>query len=177
LRARGHEVVPTREPGGTRLGERVRALILDPESPAAAPATEALLFAAARAELVAEVIRPALERGAWVVADRFVDSSLAYQGVARGLGLDAVWRANVDAIGDCLPDLTVLLELPAEVAWRRESHRDDRIEAQGVAFQERVAAGYRAVAEHSPERVVAIPAEGPAEEVHVRVLAVVEAMR
>jgi dTMP kinase len=158
------------------MGERVRALILDPESPAASPATEALLFAAARAELVAEVIRPALEAGTWVVADRFVDSSLAYQGAARGLGVDAVWRANADALGDCLPDLTVLLDLPVDVAWRREAHRDDRIESEGAEFQERVAAGYREVAGRFPGRVAVIPAEGSAEEVHARVLARVETL-
>jgi dTMP kinase len=176
LRARGHEVVLTREPGGTRMGERVRELILDSESPAASPATEALLFAAARAELVAEVIRPALEAGAWVVADRFIDSSLAYQGAARGLGVDAVWRANADALGSCMPDLTVLLDLPVDVAWRREAHRDDRIESEGTLFQERVAAGYREVAGRFPGRFAVISAEGSAEEVHARVLARVEAL-
>ncbi len=176
LRARGREVVLTREPGGTPAGERVRALVLDAESPPVASVTEALLFAAARAELVARVIRPALEHGRWVVADRFVDSSLAYQGAARGLGIDAVWEVNAEAVGDCLPDLTVLLELPAEAAWRRETHRDDRIEAEGLAFQERVAAGYREVAERFPERIAIVSGAGTPDEVHGRVLARVEAI-
>ena len=110
-----------------------------------------------------------------MVADRFVDSSLAYQGAARGLGIEAVWRVNAGAVGDCLPDLTVLLELPAEAAWRREAHRDDRIEAEGLAFQERVAAGYREVAARFPERIAIVSGAGTPDEVHRRVLARVEA--
>jgi dTMP kinase len=166
----------TREPGGTPAGERIRELLLDPAGPAVSPVTEALLFAAARAELVALVIRPALDAGEWVVADRFVDSSMAYQGVARGLGLDAVWRVNAQAVAGCLPDLTVLLELPPATAWAREAGREDRIEAEGLALQERVAEGYRALAARFPERIAAVPADGGAPEVHARVLARVGAL-
>ena len=176
LRGRGREVVLTREPGGTRAGERIRALLLDADGPELTPVTEALLFAAARAELVTRVVRPALEGGAWVVADRFVDSSLAYQGGARGLGVEAVWRLNADAVADCAPDLTVLLDLPVAEAWRREGDRGDRIEGEGAAFQERVAAGYREVAARFPERVAVVPAAGGELEVHERVMARVEAL-
>jgi dTMP kinase len=173
LRKRGLDVLPTREPGGTRLGERVRELLLDAGSPQVRPWAEALLFAAARAELVAEVVRPALEEGRWVVSDRFVDSSLAYQGVARGLGLDAIWHANAGALDACLPHLTVLLEVDPAVAWRRERHLDDRIEGEGLALQMAVAEGYRQVADRFPERVRTVDGDGSPEQVHARVMALV----
>src|SRR3954451_7117208 len=117
LRAAGREVVLTREPGGTPLGESIRELLLGGEE--MAPWAEAALFAAARAELVAEVIGPALDRGAWVVCDRFVDSSLAYQGIARGLGLDEVLELNLPAVGGRLPDRTFVLLLDAASASQR----------------------------------------------------------
>jgi dTMP kinase len=163
-------VVLTREPGGTRLGERLRELLLDGLSPPAAPVAEALVFAAARAQLVAEVVRPALSAGRWVVADRFVDSSLAYQGVARGLGIDQVWRLNEAGIGDCMPELTLVLDVDVADAWRREAGRDDRIEGEGIALQERVAEGYRELARRFPERIVMVPAGGTVDEVHAEVL-------
>lgn len=174
LRARGREVVATREPGGTPLGEAVRALLLDGEV-APTPAAEVHLFAAARAELVARVVRPALARGVWVVSDRFLDSSLAYQGGARGLGVEAVWAANRLAVGDCLPDLTLLVDTPPAVTATRRCAPADRIEREGDALQRQVAAGYAQVAAMFPERVRTVPGEGAPEEVHARVMEVVEA--
>ena len=132
LAAEGREVVATREPGGTPLGERVRDILLGDRH--VAPWAEAALFAAARAQLVEEVVRPALVRGAFVVCDRYVDSSLVYQGVARGLGLDAVLELNLAATGGLLPDRTFLLVLPLEEAVRRSSRRPDRIEREGPRF-------------------------------------------
>ena len=132
LRAEGREVVATREPGGTPLGERIRDLLLHGD--AISPWTEATLFAAARAQLVADVIRPALDRGADVVCDRYLDSSLAYQGIARGLGVDRVLELNVIATGGLLPDRTFLLELPLDQAKCRLGDEPDRMESEGDGF-------------------------------------------
>ena len=176
LRARGVPVVLTREPGGTPLGEGLRGLLLDGALPRIGPVAEAYLFAAARAALVEEVVRPALERGEWVVTDRFVDSSLAYQGAAGALGLDAVWELNRTAVDGCLPDLALVIDLPVDVAAGRRCAGPDRIEAQGAGFQGRVAEGYRAVAGRFPERVALVPGEGSPEQVHAAVMARVEAL-
>lgn len=162
LRADGIDVVAAREPGGTPLGERVRSLLL--EGTAMTPWAEAALFAAARAQLVEEVIRPALARGAIVVCDRYVDSSLAYQGIARDLGLDAVLELNRIATGGLLPDRTFLLALPVGEALARSPGRPDRIEREGVAFLECVAAAYRELAERFPERIVVLDATRPQSE-------------
>lgn len=159
LRADGLEVVATREPGGTELGERVRGILL--EGGGMAPWSEAALFAAARAQLVEEVVRPALARGAAVVCDRYVDSSLAYQGIARGLGLEAVLELNRLATGGLLPDRTFLLRLPAGAALGRSRGAPDRIEREGVAFLERVDAAYGKLAERFPERIVPLDATLP----------------
>ncbi|HWH15637.1 MAG TPA: dTMP kinase [Miltoncostaeaceae bacterium] len=171
LRAAGRAVTETREPGGTPLGEALRALLLDaPHAPV--PAAEVHLFAAARAQLVARVVRPALARGEWVVCDRFLDSSLAYQGVARGLGVEAVYAANRLAVGDCLPHLTLLIETPGDVAAARRGRGGaDRIEAEGDDLQARVAAGYAEVAALFPERVRRVDGTGTPEQVHQRVMA------
>jgi len=163
LRADGLEVVPVREPGGTALGERVRALLL--EGGVMAPWAEAALFAAARAQLVDEVVRPALARGAVVVCDRYVDSSLAYQGIARGLGLDAVLELNLLATGGLLPDRTFLLALPAADALGRSQGEPDRIEREGVTFLEHVGVAYRELAERFAERIVLLDATRPEAEV------------
>lgn len=175
LGTRGVPVLLTREPGGTPLGEGLRALLLDGGVPRIGPVAEAYLFAAARAALVEEVVRPALERGEWVVTDRFVDSSLAYQGVAGGLGLDEVWDLNRRAVGDCLPDLAVVIDVPVDAAAERRCAGPDRIEAQGPGFQQRVAEGYRALAARFPERVVMAPGVGSVDEVHDAVMARVAA--
>jgi dTMP kinase len=169
LRRAGAEVVELREPGGTAAGERIRALVLDPEA-TLAPRTEALLFAAARAQVVAEVIQPALARGAVVVADRFVDSSLVYQGLVRGLGLDSVRGVNAFATEGFEPDRTVLLQVdPALASRRRAGERPDRIEAEAGDFQERVAHGYAELARGDERRLVAVDADGTQDEVARRV--------
>jgi len=173
LRPRGIDVVPTREPGGTLLGERLREVLLDRDSVGMGARAEVLLFAAARAQIVAEVIGPARAAGRWVLCDRFVDSSLAYQGFARGVGIEEVWQVNRMAVGDCVPDLSLVLDLGVDQA-RGRSGGDDRIEAEGAAFQARVVEGYRRVAERFPERVMLVPAGGSPAEVHARVMSHVE---
>jgi dTMP kinase len=162
LAAQGREAVLLREPGGTPLGERLRELLLDgPEMTAWA---EAALFAGARAELVERVIRPALARGAAVVCDRYVDSSLAYQGVGRGLGIDAVLELNATATGGLLPERTFVLLLDAGASGARLSGAPDRIEREDGAFVRRLADGYRRIVAAFPERCVALDAAKPIEE-------------
>ncbi|MDQ4030073.1 MAG: dTMP kinase [Actinomycetota bacterium] len=161
LRESAADVVATREPGGTPLGERIRELLLegDPISGWA----EAALFAAARAELVAHVIRPGLERGAHVICDRYLDSSLAYQGIARGLGVDRVLDLNLPAIGGLLPDVTFLLLVdPDEAAARSGS---DRIEREGTIFRADVDRAYRELAGAFPRRIVQVDGGRPVEEI------------
>jgi dTMP kinase len=165
--------VPVREPGGTPVGERVRELLKDPAVELGAHA-EALLFAAARAELVAQVIRPALERGMVVVSDRFLDSSLAYQGEARGLGIDEVARINRWATGGLAPDLTFLLSLAPAAAVARGPEEDDRFESEGAALQQRVADAYERMADAEPARWRRVRADREPAEVHAEVLAAVE---
>jgi dTMP kinase len=147
----GREVVMTREPGGTELGERLRSIVLD--GPPISPWAEAGLFAAARAEHVAELIQPALERGADVVCDRFVDSSLAYQGIARGLGVEQVLTLNLTVLGGLLPDRTFVLAVDAEAASARRADEPDRIEREGDSFQADVGRAYEELARRFPERV------------------------
>lgn len=162
----GREVVATREPGGTPLGEHIRELLLDgPEMTAWA---EASLFAAARAELAERVIRPALARGAIVVSDRYVDSSLAYQGIARGLGIDQVLELNA-GVADFMPDRTFVLLVDEQTAASRLGGRPDRLEREGAAFREAVQEGYRAVAERFPQRVVVLDGGQPRDEIAARV--------
>jgi dTMP kinase len=171
--ALGDRAVAVREPGGTAVGERVRAVLKD-SSLAIGPRAEALLFAAARAELVAEVIRPALEEGKVVVSDRFLDSSLAYQGAARGLGVEEVARVNGFATGGLRPDLTVLLELPPGAAAARAGVEVDRFEEEGAGLQASVRAAYDDLAAAEPARWVRVPADRPPEDVHADVLAAVD---
>jgi dTMP kinase len=156
LRSEGREVVLTREPGGTSVGEQIRELLLHGEG--MAPWAEAALFAAARAQLVDEVIRPALARGADVVSDRYLDSSLAYQGVARGLGVERVLELNLLATSGLLPDRTFLLALPPEDAEARRGDRPDRIEREGSAFADDVDRAYREIARVFSKRVAVVDA-------------------
>jgi dTMP kinase len=154
LEADGREVVATREPGGTPLGEHVRELLL--RGDAMTPWSEAALFTAARAQLVEDVIRPALDRGADVIYDRYLDSSLAYQGIARGLGIERVLQLSLEATGGLLPDMTFLLLVdPADSQARLGADRD-RIEREDDDFRARVDAAYRQLAELFPRRVVAL---------------------
>jgi dTMP kinase len=164
----GLDVVATREPGSTALGEEVRRLLLGPAQ--VDPWAEAALFASARAQLVAEVIGPALAAGRWVVCDRYIDSSLAYQGVARGLGVDKVLALNEPALSDTLPDRTFVLDvLPEAVTARSAQSPADRIEGEGRAFQAAVAQGYRELVERFPDRISLVPGDLPQSEVAERI--------
>lgn len=176
LDALGDGAVGVREPGGTAAGERIRSLLKDPDVGLSAEA-EALLFAAARAELVAGVIRPALEAGRVVVSDRFLDSSLAYQGAARGLGVEQVERINSFATGALRPDLTLLLDIDTAAAGRRGAVEDDRFEQEGATLQEQVAAAYTELAAADPGRWRRIAADRDPSAVHEDVLAAVQAAR
>jgi len=166
LAASGREVVATREPGGTPLGEKIRGLLLDGEHPA--PWAEAALFAAARAELAERVIRPSLAAGADVVCDRYLDSSLAYQGIARGLGVDRVLELNI-AVADLPPDRTFVLLVDRETAAERAGSSPDRMEQEDGAFHTAVAEGYRELAERYPERIVVLDGSQPEDALAARI--------
>ena len=174
-RALGGLALGVREPGGTPSGERIREILKDPDAELSSQA-EALLFAAARAELVSWVIRPALAEGRVVVSDRFLDSSLAYQGAARGLGVEEVERINGFATGGLAPALTILLEIDTPAAAARGGE-DDRFEREGAELQEQVAAAYDQLASAEPGRWRRIAADRAPEAVHADVLAAVEAAR
>jgi dTMP kinase len=163
----GRDVVATREPGGTELGEELRRLVLN--GPEISPWAEAAIFAAARAEHAAQVIRPALARGADVVCDRFVDSSLAYQGIARGLGLEPVLELNVTVLEGLLPDRTFVVAVDAGTAAARREGEPDRIEREGDGFQAEVGRAYEHLAERFPERVELLDGTRPAEEIAAEV--------
>jgi dTMP kinase len=165
--------VLTREPGGTKVGQRIRQLVLDPRLDALSARTEALLMAADRAQHVAEVIEPALARGDDVVTDRFTGSSLAYQGYGRGLDLGDLERVSSWAADGVAPDLVVLLDVPLELARTRSSARADRMEAEAVEFHRRVAEGYRALAQR--DAWVVIDGRGTIAAVAERVWTAVEA--
>jgi dTMP kinase len=176
LRARGIDVVTTREPGGSAGAEAIRGLLLDGPDEGWGPEAEALLFAAARTDHLDKVIRPALQAGRWVLSDRFVDSSLAYQGVAGGLGLEAVRAINGFGIGEWFPDRTLVLVSPegAERAKARDGDASDRIGRRSAAYHDAVAAGFRMVAGNEPDRVRLIDASGTADAVTARLLAALE---
>jgi dTMP kinase len=170
--ALGARAVAVREPGGTPVGERVREVLKDPAVILGARA-EALLFAAARAELVERVIAPALDAGQVVISDRYLDSSLAYQGEGRGLGVEEVARVNRFATGGLEPDITFLLDLPLDAAAERGGEAD-RFENEGRALQAQVRDAYERLAAASPERWRRVDAARPPDEVHAEVLAAVE---
>lgn len=164
-----------REPGGTEAAERVRDLLGDP-GVELDPLAELLLFLAARADLTSRVIRPALEAGRDVVSDRFADSSVAYQGVARGLGVGEVISLTDAATEGLWPDLTILLRVHPEVGVER-ADGDDRFEGEGLELQRAVAEAYEEIAEVASDRIVVVDGEGSVDEVHERVMEVVEAAR
>jgi dTMP kinase len=179
LRAVGIEPLLVREPGGTQLGERVREILLDPATGDIAPAAEALLYAASRAELVASTIEPALAAGRIVLVDRYVDSSLAYQGAGRELGIDRVLEANLLATAGRLPDLTVLVAVdPATARSRRlaAGEQADRLEQAGDAFFARVHASYADLASRWPDRIASVDGSADADAVERRVDAVITPM-
>jgi len=173
LSALGVACETTREPGGTRLGEAVRHLLQHaPEGEGMCPETELLLFASSRAQLVRERVRPALASGLWVLADRFHDSSVVYQGAARGLGTNAVRGINEFALGGCLPDVTFILDMEVAKARARARHAtrsaglEDRMEAEEAPFFETVRRAYLELAEREPGRVVVVSADREAASVH-----------
>lgn len=172
LESRGIEVVVTREPGGSDGGERIRELLLaGPEERWGARA-EALLFSAARADHVERLIVPALEKGAWVLTDRFVDSSLAYQGAAGGLGMDAVRAINAFAIGGCLPDRTLVLVHVegGQRARARDANGSDRIGGRGADYHQKVESAFRQIAAEEPERVRLVDGSGSETQVTQRLI-------
>lgn len=174
LRLRGLEVVETREPGGSAGAEAIRKLLLEGSEDRWTAGAEALLFAAARADHVAKLIKPSLAEGKWVLCDRFLDSSIAYQGGAGGLGAPTIRALHEVGSGGFLPDRTLLLELPSEAAADRAARRDagaaDRIGARGSDYHASVAAAFRAIAEEEPGRFRIIDASGSPEEVTDRLL-------
>ncbi len=176
LELSGREVVRLREPGGTQISEKVRSLLLDPANKAMTAPCELLLYEASRAQLVGEVIAPALDHGAWVVCDRFADSTTAYQRAGRGLDSSMVEEANALACGDCVPDVTLWLDVePARGLGRAVAEGGaDRIEAEGLAFQERVREGYDDVWRRHPHRVARIDASGTPDEVWARIKAALD---
>jgi len=169
---KGKDVVTCHQPGGTRLGARIREILLDPECAEMVPVAEALLFAADRVQQVNEVILPALHKGWIVIADRFIDSSLAYQGVGRGCGLEAVKNLNDWACGNIEPDLTFFLDLNVREGLRRAAGPDghDRIEAESVLFHENVRHAYDMLMRIFSHRYRLIDASGSPEGVHARVV-------
>ena len=167
LQAEGVEVVLVREPGGTWLSEEVRKLIKDQDVDAPCDRAELLLFLAARAQLVRNVIRPALEAGKWVVSDRFSDSTLAYQGYGRGLPLDVIRMANDFACDGLVPDLTIFMDVSPETSRARRLRREsatnetaDRIEREGAEFHARIRRGFGELAAAEPSRIVTVDANG-----------------
>ena len=186
--ALGPETVLLREPGGTAAGERIRDLLKDPDVKLN-PGAELLLFGAARSALATEVIAPAKEEGREIVCDRYIDSTVAYQGEAIGsyfvdepgnegrsaleIGMELVEQMNSLVVGECVPDLTLLLRVDPELAGSRRDDHADRFEAEGIEFQRRVAAAYDEIAACHPERIVVIDGAGEPSEVHRRVMAAV----
>jgi len=156
LEKKGLEVVTLREPGGTEIGEKIREILLDNRNQGMCPVTEMLLYAASRAQLVSAVIKPELEKNKAVICDRFVDSSLAYQGAGRGLGSDNVWAVNRLAVDGCLPDITFFMDLDADASMARRTSKGeeaDRIESEEMDFHRRVYSGYLELSRQYPSRI------------------------
>ena len=162
LDAAGVEYVATREPGGSSIAEQIRKIILSADNAEMCDVCEALLYGAARAQHLADVVLPALHAGRLVLCDRFIDSTFAYQGYAKGLGTDFVDTLNGIAVGSCMPDLTIFLDLPPEESFARKggADRTDRLESLSPEFHRRVYEGYRLLAEREPERFVSVRPTG-----------------
>lgn len=172
LKTRGVSYLYTREPGGTPVSEQIRKVILDPENEEMTPACEALLYAAARVQLLHDVIGPALADGKLVVCDRYIDSSLAYQGEARGLGQEFIRQINAYAIENFLPDCTIFLDFPPERSFTRKhgADKNDRIEKESLEFHQRVYRGYLKIAETEPDRFFRVDASGTKQETFDKVM-------
>lgn len=175
--AKKQPVLCTREPGGIPISEKIRALILDPEHKEMDDRTEALLYAASRRQHLIEKIQPALNEGKLVICDRFIDSSLAYQGYARGIGIDAVWDINMFAIDGFLPDLTIFLDVNPEEGLERIGVRGykDRLELEGNVFHDKVYHGYQEVIRRFPDRIKIVDAHQSIDAVAADVIAIIEA--
>ncbi|RDU34820.1 dTMP kinase [Neobacillus piezotolerans] len=178
LKEMGIKTLITREPGGIDIAEQIRRVILEPENTAMDPRTEALLYAAARRQHLVEKVRPALEAGAIVLCDRFVDSSLAYQGYARGLGIDEVYKINEFAIETMMPDLTIYFDIaPEEGLARIDRHKGrevNRLDLEELDFHQKVREGYHLLLERFPDRIAMIDASLPMEEVFTAALAKIQ---
>lgn len=176
LEKKGYDVLITRDPGGNPVSEAVRGVLLNKDFTEMGYMTELLLYAAARAQLVEENIKPALLEGKAVIADRFVDSSAVYQGIGRGLGVDTVYRVNEFALQGVMPDMTFLMYLDADegIARKRNQAELDRMESEELSFHQRVAGGYAALADRYPDRIIRIDATLPIEEIHDIITSYVE---
>lgn len=176
LEQTGYELLLTREPGGTNISEKIRTLILDRENIEMAIQTEMMLYCAARAQLVQEVIKPALEQGKAVICDRYIDSSVVYQGIARGIGIETVYQVNEYAIQGIWPDLTIHLDLDAKEGIKRKKDQTelDRMELETMEFHEKVAQGYRTLAQRDPDRIKTIDASMSIEAIHDKIKEYVE---
>ncbi|OPJ55040.1 dTMP kinase [Alkalithermobacter paradoxus] len=173
---KGYDVVITREPGGTKISEKIRNLILDKENKTMSYKTEALLYAASRSQHVDELIRPSLSNGKIVICDRFVDSSLVYQGIARSLGIENVYNLNLFAMEEVIPDITIFFEIDeCEVKRRKNNRRNlDRLESEKDEFHKMVYNGYKTLKGMYPERIKTIDANGTIQQVHQRIIKLVE---
>ncbi|AOT70290.1 dTMP kinase [Geosporobacter ferrireducens] len=176
LEQKGHAVILTREPGGTKISEKIREIILDKENMEMDPVTEALLYAASRAQHVAEVIQPALESGKTVICDRFVDSSIVYQGIGRGLGIEAVENVNRIAVKNILPKITFLFQLCPEIGLERKTEQGekDRLEQETLDFHQKVFEGYQGLKALYPQRIVVVDASRSIEEIHKDIILAIE---
>ena len=173
LESLGHDVVLTREPGGTPTAEKIRNVLLDPSITDMPDQTEALLFAAARADHAANLIRPALERGATVICDRYIDSSVAYQGASRGLGIEKIRELSLWATGNLIPDFTIYLDVPHEDGEQRMDGTD-RMEIQSRDFHEQVHEAFRDIAAASKHPNIVIDATAPKDDVAAQIRAAVD---
>lgn len=176
LESKGYDIIIAREPGGTVISEAIREIILNPEYKEMSHMTELLLYASARAQLVNQVIKPALEEGKAVICDRFVESSAVYQGIGRGLGVETVYEVNGYALGNVKPKLTIFMDLDAKEGIRRKKNQAelDRMEQEDLTFHERVVEGYRKLADLYPERIVPIDATLSIEKIHSLIVKEVE---
>lgn len=176
LSGKGYDIILCREPGGTAISEEIRKVILNKDFTEMGYMTELLLYTSARAQLVEQVIRPALNAEKTVICDRFVDSSAVYQGVARGLGVELVYQVNEYAIGDTMPDVTILLDVPGKTGIRRKKTQGelDRMELEADTFHEKVSDAYRSLGEKFPERIKRIDGTQKIEEIHDQIIKIVK---